>query len=169
MYQQSVNHSIFGNRMLRVLLFLLIGMWLAIGSAGKTAAQSQPQGTQTIWQFWQNYTGADKVARLLNSYAVGLIGGGCTGTMISPHIMVSAAHCGGPGPGEKTVQFFYMDEDATTVTSQVQAKSENYYARSFPWQVFGNANGIQMVTLCSGGLIMAPMACRRELSMAIWN
>lgn len=143
MNRRSVNSPIFGNRVIRVILLLVLGIVLTAVSARQTAAQSQPQGTQTIWQFWQNYTAADKVERLLNSYAVGLIGGGCTGTMISPHIMLSAAHCGGPGFNEKTVQFFYMDEDATTVNSQVQAKSETYYGRSFPWQGFVSAQGIQ--------------------------
>jgi hypothetical protein len=79
----------------------------------------------------------------MNSYGVGVIGGGCTGTMISPHIFLSAAHCGGPGLSDKTIRFFHTDEDAAGPDPQFQTKSEIYYAKSFQWQGFVNANGIQ--------------------------
>src|SRR5262245_9628045 len=110
MNRQAANCRVLNNLVIRGLIAAIFASMLTSSLASKASAQSQPQGTQTIWQFWQNYTGGDKIERLLNSYAVGLISG-CTGTMISPHIMLSAAHCGGPGFTGKRVQFFHMDED----------------------------------------------------------
>jgi hypothetical protein len=107
------------------------------------AGQNGGADRQTLWEFWRDYTGPDKLRRLMNSYAVGIIGGGCTGTMISPHVFLSAAHCGGPGPSDKTIQFFHTDEDAGGPDPRFQTKSEIYYARSFHWQGFVNHNGIQ--------------------------
>ena len=77
-------------KVFRALVFLFLATW-------QMTSQSAPGDKQTLWEFWRDYAGDDKVRRLMNSQSVGIIGGGCTGTMISPHIFLSAAHCGGPG------------------------------------------------------------------------
>ncbi len=69
------------------------------------------------------YTDSDKLTRLQNSFAVGQIlspgGGWCSGTMISPHIFMTAAHCGGPDHATRTVRFFRIDEDAPNPASHI--------------------------------------------------
>jgi hypothetical protein len=120
----------------RSLFFLIVGCLLIVVSTQHTLSQPQPPGTQNIWEFWQNYEEADKIDRLLNSYAVGNIGGVCTGTMISPHILLTAAHCGGPGFNTANVRFFFIDEDAPGPGPQHQALSQPFRAHSFPWQSF---------------------------------
>src|SRR3712207_6535562 len=68
---------------------------------------------QTVWDFMDAYTGDDKFVRLRNSFSVGTLNGGCSGIMISPHIFMTAAHCGGPG-WTGFAQFFHIDEDSPT-------------------------------------------------------
>ncbi len=97
---------------------------------GSKIPQEIPRA-QTLWTFMDEYSGADKVTRLLSSYAVANING-CTGTMISPHILITAAHCG--GLPTSTVRFFRTDEDAPRPHPQYQGYSEPYYAHVFPWQ-----------------------------------
>jgi len=61
----------------------------------------------------------------------------------SPHVVLTAAHCGGPGLRRYSVQFLHIDEDAPGPDPQLQNWSEQYFADSFPWQRFVNETGIQ--------------------------
>lgn len=99
------------------------------------AALSDPW---TLWEFMRNYTGADKIDRLHNSFAVGTRG--CSGTMISPHLYLSAAHCGGP---LINVRFYHIDEDAPGPAPQYQQQSQPYRGRPLPWQSFIHPTGTQ--------------------------
>ena len=64
---------------------------------------------QTTWEFLATYHGADRSVRLLQRFAVGeLRDGSCSGAMVSPHLYLTAAHCGGPG-WTGSVQFFRQD------------------------------------------------------------
>jgi hypothetical protein len=121
---------------------------IAPGAVGKpqpptVSLTSEPQrivrslpSARTIWEFIGEYTGADKALRLQRSFAVGNLLSGCSGTMISPHIFMTASHCRGPG-WTGFVRFVRIDEDSATPGPTAQAYSERYYARTFPWQTFG--------------------------------
>lgn len=91
---------------------------------------------RTIWEFMREYSGADRATRLQKSFAVGNLLAGCSGAMISPHIFMTAAHCGGPG-WTGFVRFIRIDEDSANPGPTSQAYSEMYYARTFPWQTLG--------------------------------
>lgn len=99
---------------------------------------------QSMWEFMNQYNGPDRLSRFLNIFANGKFvtrnGYGCSGAMISPHIFMTAAHCGGP---EWTgfVRFFHIDEDAASPGNAAQGNSELYYATAFPWQEFTGNNG----------------------------
>ena len=60
--------------------------------------------------------------------------------MISPHIYLSAAHCGGP---LIDVRFYHIDEDAPGPAAQYQQKSQVYRGRPLPWQSFIHPTGTQ--------------------------
>jgi hypothetical protein len=96
----------------------------------------------TMWDFY-NSLGAtrEKRTRLLQSFACGqILPSGCSGAMISPHIFMTAAHCGGPGH-IGSVRFFRIDEDSSTPGSSAQKYSESYTALTFPWTTFGPNTG----------------------------
>jgi hypothetical protein len=124
---------------LKVGLFLILFCFLM----AVTSAQGQPEigvsvqpltasipEARTLWEFMDEYTGEDKVTRILNSFTIGKVDG-CSGTMISPHILMTAAHCGGPDHAVRNVYFFRIDED-TSPSSQNQVLDGPYRARSFP-------------------------------------
>ncbi|MDP8909191.1 MAG: hypothetical protein M3N47_08780 [Chloroflexota bacterium] len=91
---------------------------------------------KTLWGFLRTYRGADKIQRLLNSFACGTINyGNCSGAMISPHIFLTAAHCGGPGwTGE--ISFYRINQFASPPDDRAQRLSPSYRAKVFPWQDF---------------------------------
>lgn len=96
---------------------------------------------QTIWEFLNTYSGPGKSTLLQQRIAVGQLVSGngewCSGTMVSPHIFMTAAHCSGPG-WTGIVRFFRLNEHAATPT---QDMSEAYPAQTFPWQSFTSATG----------------------------
>jgi len=109
-------------------------MWAQDRSGSTGAAEGAVIEPMTVWEFISNYAGPDKTVRLLGSFACGSIDG-CSGIMISPHIFMTAAHCGGPDHATRTVRFFRINEEAAPGPAS-QALSEPYRARSFPWQSF---------------------------------
>jgi hypothetical protein len=125
-------HGRHDGRTIRILLTAVLLLQLPLPAL---AALSDPW---TMWEFMRNYTGADKIDRLHNSFAVGTRG--CSGTMISPHIYLSAAHCGGP---LITVRFYHIDEDAPGPAAQYQQQSQPYRGRPLPWQSFIHPTGTQ--------------------------
>ena len=107
---------------------------LGVGGTVQAITASGPHA-RTMWEFMDEYEGDDKIIRILNSFAAGFaIGGGmmCSGTMISPHIFMTAAHCGGPDHAFREVFFFRIDEDTGPIPGN-QVQSGPYRARSFPW------------------------------------
>lgn len=91
---------------------------------------------KTVWQFLRDYGGSDKVQRLLTSIACGNLNGGCSGAMISPHIFLTASHCGGPG-WTGGVSFYRINQFAEPADDRSQQLSQPYPARAFPWQDSG--------------------------------
>lgn len=112
-----------------------------ITASGLQIPQSIPEA-RTLWEFMDEYTGDDKIIRLFNSFAVGEIGG-CSGTMISPHIFMTAAHCGGPDHSTRTVTFFRINEDTVPSPSN-QTTGGFFRARPLPWQSFMDPSGLQI-------------------------
>ena len=101
-----------------------------------------PSSVWNMWEFMEQYNENDKVVKYMNSFSAANING-CSGVMISPHIFMTAAHCGGPDHAVRTVSFYRIDEDASpSAQSQVV---ETYRARSFPWQAFYNPDGDMML------------------------
>lgn len=100
--------------------------------------QGQPLATQSdaifsMWRFIKEYSGSDKIQRLLNSFPAGILnGGGCSGAMISPHIFITGAHCGGPGY-VGSVQFYHIDQAGVAADDRSQRLSAPYPARTLPW------------------------------------
>jgi V8-like Glu-specific endopeptidase len=87
---------------------------------------------RTIWEFMEAYASDPHRARLLQqSFAVGMLGSGCSGAMISPHIFMTAGHCGGAG-WTGSVVFIRIDEDSSTPGATAQVY-DRYYARALPW------------------------------------
>ena len=106
-----------------------------IGQHVAAIRRSVPEA-RTLWEFFREYRGDDREALLLNAFAIGSLStavGNCSGALISPHLFLTAAHCGGPG-WTGTVRFFHIDEDARTPGAAAQALSAPYRATSFPWQ-----------------------------------
>jgi hypothetical protein len=91
---------------------------------------------KTFWGFLDSYSGADKVTRISQSFSSGLLNGGCSGIMISPHIFMTASHCGGPG-WTGGVQFYHLDHFDRPADDDSQHISAAYPARTFPWQDSG--------------------------------
>jgi hypothetical protein len=60
--------------------------------------------------------------------------------MISPHLCMTAAHCGGPDNAHRVVMFFHIDP-LGPVGPQSQQLSEGYNAVSLPWQLFVEQSG----------------------------
>ncbi|GAA1042841.1 hypothetical protein GCM10009557_69750 [Virgisporangium ochraceum] len=110
------------------------------GTRGRTEIQVPVDGARTMFEFHRGYTGADKQVRQLNSHAVGWLNGNCTGAMVSPHLFMTAAHCGGPG-WSGSVRFLSLDEDAARPGPAAQQWGPAYHARVLPWQSFGTATG----------------------------
>jgi hypothetical protein len=99
----------------------------------QAAIRRSVPGARTMWEFFREYRADDRETLLLNAFAVGYLDTGCSGAMISPHLFLTAAHCGGPG-WTGAVRFFHIDEDAQTPGPAAQALSGPYRATSFPWQ-----------------------------------
>lgn len=111
-----------------------------VGRAGPMIREPV-DGARTMFEFDHDYAGPDKKARHLNSFSVGrLNGGACSGAMVSPHLFMTAAHCGGPGH-IGTVQFLHIDEDSSSPGPGAQTWSAEYPARTLPWQSFGASTG----------------------------
>jgi hypothetical protein len=102
---------------------------------GQPVATRGPQ-VKTLWGFLRDYTRPDKIERLHNSFAAGLLNGGCSGAMASPHIFLTASHCGGPG-WTGGVQFYRIDPFALPPDHRSQQITAPYAARTFPWQDSG--------------------------------
>jgi hypothetical protein len=93
-------------------------------------ARTSPE-VRTVWEFMSEYGGSDKAYRLQDSFRVGMIGRHCSGTMISPHIYMTAAHCGGTG-WTNTVQFIRIDEDSPSPGAAAMPYSDPHRAKTFP-------------------------------------
>jgi hypothetical protein len=96
---------------------------------------------QTMWEFMGQYSGSDKIRRLLNSFSNGWLspigsGSSCSGSMVAPHIFMTAAHCGREAG---FVTFHRIDEDAAPGNGS-QSQSPEYYAQPFTWQAFTSGN-----------------------------
>ena len=105
------------------------------------AIESTGPRTMTMWEFHEGGVAPSKTDRMQNSFAIGLIDQGlCSGVMLSPHIFMTAAHCGGPAH-TSNVRFFRIDEDSATPGDLAQRQSQPYQARTFPWTVFNSATG----------------------------
>ncbi|MEZ4619471.1 MAG: hypothetical protein R2867_28750 [Caldilineaceae bacterium] len=127
------------------LIKLLLALLLLLGALPwqpATAVQAAPsqQAAQpwTLWDFMQQYNGNGKINRLHNAFAVGTWG--CSGTMVSPHLFLTAAHCGGD---TINVYFYHIDEDAPGPANQYQQLSQPYRGRVLPWQQFIHPTGYQ--------------------------
>lgn len=94
---------------------------------------------KTFWGFLLDYWDRDKIIRIHNSFAAGLLNGGCSGAMISPHIFMTASHCGGPG-WTGIVQFYHINPFQLPPDDRCQQLSERYVARTLPWQDSGLGN-----------------------------
>ena len=139
--QSSPAH--FRYRLLAILCVAVSLLTLKPSRVGTAAPLNDPW---TLWEFMRNYTGGDKIDRLHNSFAIGARGG-CSGTMISPHIYLTAAHCGSP---IIEVYFYHIDEDAPVnlgagfpPPTQFQQISSRYRGRPLPWQSFIHPTGTQ--------------------------
>lgn len=126
---------------MNIKIFIFIGLSLFPRLSQKSGTASIPPPTQpyNYWEFIEHYQGNDKIDRIHNSFTVGWRGN-CTGTMISPHIYMTAAHCGGEFID---VQFFHINEDVAAPSSQHQQRSERYRGRPLPWQSFISHAGKQ--------------------------
>jgi hypothetical protein len=109
-------------------------LWHAWYSSVPLATHSD--AIKSLWGFVASYNGPDKITRLQGSFAAGLLNGGCSGAMISPHIFMTASHCDGPG-WTGGVNFYRMDQFAAPPDDGSQQLSPTYQARTFPWQEFG--------------------------------
>ncbi len=130
-------------RLLTIICVAVLVLTLQSSRGGSAAPLNDPW---TLWEFFRNYTGGDKIDRLHNSFAIGARGG-CSGTMLSPHVYLTAAHCGSP---IIDVYFYHIDEDAPVSLgagfpppTQFQQISSKYRGRPLPWQNFIYPNGAQ--------------------------
>jgi len=99
-----------------------------------------PVGTQPVllksyWGFLRDYAANDKVARILQSFACGTLNGDCSGAMVSPHLFMTASHCGGPGfTGGVS---FYAINPQGPASDDGQQLTPPYEATTLPWQDSG--------------------------------
>lgn len=106
-------------------------------------AASIPEA-RTIWEFVNEHV-VDRGKLLQHSFSVGQlwvrgipgfdVGTVCSGTMVSPHIFMTAAHCGG-SIRTGVVRFFRIDEDSSNPGDTAQTFSQFYYAQAFQWESF---------------------------------
>ncbi|MEZ4733071.1 MAG: hypothetical protein R3E79_38740 [Caldilineaceae bacterium] len=109
---------------------------LAEESEGARGAMQRIANTtpdvRTIWEFMADYATNPQRPRLLQqSFAIGRLASGCSGAMISPHLFMTAGHCGGAG-WTSFVGFIRIDEDAANPGATAQTY-DWYYARTLPW------------------------------------
>ena len=106
------------------------------------AHYSHRDAIRTVWQFMADHSGEDRVRRQRASFASGSVSGGaCSGAMISPHLFMTASHCGGPG-SVATVQFFHTDHIGDPNNEAAQQLSASYTARALPWQHSGISSNV---------------------------
>lgn len=136
-------------RALGLAVALSTGPWAGAAGAETEPSEEPPREEQriatsrpealTLWEF-----SPPGPAHLLwnEAFAVGQIQAAslCSGVMISPHVFMTAAHCGGP---EWTgfVRFFRIDEDSPNPGPSAQRLSAPYPARPLPWTSFDVATG----------------------------
>lgn len=140
------NHPSLAHFRCRLLAILCIAVLLPTILPTRVGNAAPLNDPWTLWEFMRNYTGNDKIDRLHNSFAIGARGG-CSGTMISPHVYLTAAHCGSP---IIDVYFFHIDEDSPVSLgagfpppTQFQQTSIKYRGRPLPWQSFIHPTGVQ--------------------------
>lgn len=124
--------------LLSIILLLAMLPFQPIMTAQAAPRQQQTAQPWTLWDFMNQYSGSDKINRLHNAFAVGTWG--CSGTMVSPHLYLTAAHCGGD---TINVRFYHIDEDAPGPANQYQQLSQIYRGRVLPWQHFIHPTGYQ--------------------------
>ena len=96
----------------------------------------------TVDELMQSYSGPELRARQRALFSSASLGAHCSGSMISPHLFMTASHCGGPGQID-VIRFFHNDHLGDPDDDATIALSAGYVARALPWQHSGIASNVE--------------------------